>query len=129
MIQRRSSGVPFHRSDLRREVGHVRLDQGFSLGAGSRRAVGAIMARMIRVPQDARVKPRPFQASQPLDSGDVQHHPFDGEINHFVECILEGRESHAGIADAYRSHELCMAIDRSIAEGGRPVRLPLEGDG
>ena len=61
-----------------------------------------------------------------LDSADVHHHPFDAEINHFVECILADRESHCNIADAYRSHELCMAIDRSITEGGQPVRLPLE---
>jgi len=59
------------------------------------------------------------------DSGDVHHHPFDGEINHFVDCILEDRESHCNLADAYRTHELCMAIDRSIEEGG-PVKLPLE---
>jgi len=44
----------------------------------------------------------------------------------FVDCIREGRESHCNIADAYRTHEVCMAIDRSIAEGGRPVKLPLE---
>lgn len=60
------------------------------------------------------------------DSGDVNHHPFDGEINHFVECIREGRESHCNAADGYRTHELCLAIDRSIEEGGRPVKLPLE---
>jgi predicted dehydrogenase len=60
------------------------------------------------------------------DSGDVAHHPFDAEIDHFVECILQGRESHCNIADAYRTHELCLAIDRSIAEGGHVVRLPLE---
>jgi predicted dehydrogenase len=60
------------------------------------------------------------------DSGDVRHHPFDGEINHFVECICAGRESHCNVADGYRTHELCLAIDRSIEEGGRPVRLPLE---
>ncbi len=59
------------------------------------------------------------------DSGDVQHHPFDAQIDHFVECILEDRESHCNVADAYRTHELCMAIDRSLAEGGRVVRLPL----
>lgn len=59
------------------------------------------------------------------DSGDVAHHPFDGEIDHFVDCILAGRESHCNIADAFLSHEVCMAIDRSVAEGGRPVRLPL----
>jgi predicted dehydrogenase len=60
------------------------------------------------------------------DSADVYHHPFDAEIDHFVECILGDRESHCNIADAFRSHELCLAIDRSIEQGGRPVKLPLE---
>lgn len=60
------------------------------------------------------------------DSADVHHHPFDAEINHFVDCIREGRESHCNIADGYRTHELCLAIDRSIEQGGRPVKLPLD---
>ncbi len=60
------------------------------------------------------------------DSGDVYHHPFDAEIHHLVDCIREDRESHCNIADAFRSHELCLAVDRSIESGGRPVRLPLE---
>jgi UDP-N-acetyl-2-amino-2-deoxyglucuronate dehydrogenase len=60
------------------------------------------------------------------DSGDVGHHPFDGEIDHLVDCIRAGRESHCSIANGYRSHELCMAIDASIARGGQPVQLPLE---
>ncbi|MHC4401806.1 MAG: Gfo/Idh/MocA family protein [Planctomycetota bacterium] len=60
------------------------------------------------------------------DSADVRHHPFDAEMSHFAECILEDRESHCNMADAYRTHELCMAIDRSLAEGGLPVKLPLE---
>ncbi|MBU4273380.1 MAG: Gfo/Idh/MocA family oxidoreductase [Planctomycetes bacterium] len=59
------------------------------------------------------------------NSGDVHHHPFDAEINDLVDSILQGRESHCNVADAYKTHELCMAIDRSIAEGGRPVKLPL----
>jgi predicted dehydrogenase len=59
------------------------------------------------------------------DSADVHHHPFDAQINHFVDCIREGRESHCNVADSYRTHELCLAIDRSLAEGGKPVRLPL----
>lgn len=62
------------------------------------------------------------------NSGDVHHHPFNGEIDHFIDCIRTNRESHCNIADAYKTHELCMAIDRSIAQGGRPVSLPLEGD-
>lgn len=60
------------------------------------------------------------------NSADVHHHPFDAEIDDLVDCILQGRESHCNVADAYKTHELCMAIDRSIAEGGRPVRLPLQ---
>jgi predicted dehydrogenase len=59
------------------------------------------------------------------DSGDVHHHPFDAEVNHLVECIVEGRESHASIADAFHTHEFCIALDRSAAAGGAPVRLPL----
>ena len=59
------------------------------------------------------------------DSADVHHHPFDAQIDHFVDCILQGRESHCNVADSYRTHELCMAIDRSITEGGQVVRLPL----
>jgi len=60
------------------------------------------------------------------DSGDVDHHPFDAEMNHLVDCILHDRQSHSSIADAYHTHEVCMAIDRSLADGGRPVKLPLD---
>lgn len=60
-----------------------------------------------------------------LDTADVHHHPFDAEIGQFVDSILTGRESFATVADAYLSHELCLAIDRSVAEGGRPIPLPL----
>ena len=60
------------------------------------------------------------------DSGAVDHHSFDDEMSHLVDCIREDRPSHVDIADAYRTHEVCIAIDRSIAEGGKPVKLPLE---
>ncbi len=60
------------------------------------------------------------------DSGAVEHHPFDDEINHLVDCILRNEESHVNVADAYKTHEVCLAIDRSIELGGAPVRLPLE---
>jgi predicted dehydrogenase len=58
------------------------------------------------------------------DSGDVSHHPFQQEVDHFVECIETGKESHACVADAAKTHEICLAADLSAAEG-RPVRLPL----
>jgi len=59
------------------------------------------------------------------DSGSVHHHPFDAQINHFVDCIREDRESHCNIADAYKTHEICLAIDQSLAASGQPVKLPL----
>lgn len=59
------------------------------------------------------------------DSGAVDRHPFDAEVNHLVDCILQDRESPCSIADAYHTHEVCLAIDRSIAQNGAPVRLPL----
>lgn len=57
------------------------------------------------------------------DSGDVSHHPFQKEVDHFVECILSNQESHANVADTYKTHEICLAADLSAAEG-RPVSLP-----
>lgn len=60
------------------------------------------------------------------DSGAVDHHPFDAQMNHLVDCILQDRDSHCSIADAYYTHAVCLAIDRSLAEGGRPVKLPAD---
>ena len=59
------------------------------------------------------------------DTAEVTHHPFGGEIDHFVDCILAGRESHCSVADAVRTHEICFASEISANEG-RPVRLPLD---
>lgn len=56
------------------------------------------------------------------DSGDVTHHPFEGEIDHFVDCVLTGTESHVNLADAVKTHEVCLALTRS-AEEGRSVRI------
>jgi hypothetical protein len=59
------------------------------------------------------------------DSADVSHHPYDAMLAHFVGSIRSGEPAHADVADAYPSHEVCLAIDRSAADGGRAVRLPL----
>lgn len=56
------------------------------------------------------------------DSGDVAHHPFDGQIAHFLDCIQNDVESFVNLADAVKSHTICYAMDRS-AELGRPVRI------
>lgn len=58
------------------------------------------------------------------DSGDVEHHPFRGEIDHFVDCILDGKESFVNLEDAVRTHEVAIAFDAAAAKG-KPVRLPL----
>jgi predicted dehydrogenase len=55
----------------------------------------------------------------------VAHHPFQAEVDDLVAAILEDRPPLAALADAARSHEVCMAIDRSWAED-RPVTLPLQ---
>lgn len=59
------------------------------------------------------------------DSGDVTHHPFSFEVDHFVECIETNTESHCNVADAYVTQEVCLAADLSGKEG-KPVALPLK---
>jgi predicted dehydrogenase len=58
------------------------------------------------------------------DSGDVTHHPFEGEIDHLVDCILNDKESFVNVDDAVKTHEICLAAGISAQEG-RSVRLPL----
>jgi predicted dehydrogenase len=58
------------------------------------------------------------------DSAEVTHHPFQGEVDHFVGCIRGGKESHCSVADAVKTHEICLAADRAAATG-KLVRLPL----
>lgn len=57
------------------------------------------------------------------DSPDVSGHPFQGEIDYFVDCILNDREPFLSVASSL-STEAGLALDLS-AECGRPVKLPL----
>lgn len=59
------------------------------------------------------------------DSGAVTHHPFVPQIAHFMDCVLNGTESHCNVADAVKTHEICIAAELSKVEG-KPVRLPLK---
>jgi predicted dehydrogenase len=59
------------------------------------------------------------------DSGDVSHHPFPEEVDHFVDCILTGRKTIVDLDDAIKTFEIIEAADRSAAANGIPVRLPL----
>ena len=59
-----------------------------------------------------------------LDSGDVSHHPFKEMVDDLADALINDREARASIHEAYVSHEICLAIDRSI-ETGQAVTLPL----
>ncbi len=59
------------------------------------------------------------------DSGDVSHHPFQGEVDELVQCVLENRPTHIDVFDAQKTMEICLAADRSAERGGKPVRLPI----
>jgi predicted dehydrogenase len=59
------------------------------------------------------------------DSGDVAHHPFDGQIEALVAGILDNQPILPDLDDAVKTHEVIFAADRS-AETGKTVKLPLE---
>ena len=54
------------------------------------------------------------------DSGDVSHHPFQGEVSHFLDCIINDRRPFPDLDDAAKTQAVCFAADRS-AESGKPV--------
>ena len=58
------------------------------------------------------------------DSADVSHHPFQGQMDHFVECLLSDRESHCNLEDAILTHEVVFAAQECYRTGC-PVKLPL----
>jgi len=59
---------------------------------------------------------------QLVDSGDVAHHPYREQFEHFAACLDEGRDPHNSLADAFETHRVVYAADAS-AERGVPVRL------
>ena len=56
-------------------------------------------------------------------SADVAHHPFQGEIDELVSCVLDDRETHLSVFDAERTMRVCLAADASATQGGRPVKV------
>lgn len=56
-------------------------------------------------------------------SADVSHHPFQGEIDELVACVLDDRETHLSVFDADVTMRVCLAVDRSAARGGRTVKI------
>ena len=81
-------------------------------------------ARVLRHEGDDRYAEEELPGTRP-DSRDVSHHPFPQEIAALIDAVVEEREPEAaGLEDAVKTHELCIACDVAAAEG-RPVRLPL----
>ena len=57
------------------------------------------------------------------DSGAVSHHPFQELIDHLVECVLSGVESHDSLEVAINTHLACLAAEASAAEGSVSIQL------
>ena len=58
------------------------------------------------------------------DSGDVSHHPFEGEVAHLIDCLNRNRRPMVDLEDAAETTEVCLAAEMS-AQRRRPVTLPL----
>ena len=54
------------------------------------------------------------------DSGDVAHHPFQGEVSHFLDCIIDDKRPFPDLDDAAQTNAVCFAADLS-AQSGKPV--------
>jgi len=53
------------------------------------------------------------------NSGDVSHHPFADEIKEFTRAIIQGNVPRSDFFDAYKTMEVCFAIDESIRSGSK----------
>jgi predicted dehydrogenase len=86
---------------------------------------GAIRdARVYLHEGDDRFRQEEIPGNRP-DSREVSHHPFPQEISALVDAVVDQHEPEAaGLEDAVKTHELCIAADIAAAEK-RPVRLPL----
>ena len=47
------------------------------------------------------------------DSADVAHHPFEGEVAHFLDCIIEDKKPYPDLEDAAQTHAVCFAAELS----------------
>lgn len=56
------------------------------------------------------------------DSGDVDDHPYSGQLEYFVECIRDGKRPHNDLKNTAHVHRVVFAINEAIA-GKRVVKL------
>lgn len=58
-----------------------------------------------------------------VDSGDVKDHPYENQFHAYFDAIAAGKEMPlTSFWDAYKSHQLLFAADKSAATG-KPVKL------
>lgn len=57
------------------------------------------------------------------ESGDVAHHPFAGEISHFLDRIIAGCDGDPSLTHAIETARVCLAIDESAAQNGQAVAV------
>lgn len=58
------------------------------------------------------------------DTAEVTHHPFQGEIDHLVDCIMHDKTPMPDIKDAIKTHEIIFAAEQSLVER-KPIKVPL----
>ena len=56
------------------------------------------------------------------ESGDVLDHPYPPQVDHFVDCLLNNQDSFINFEEAFKTHRVMFAIEKSLAEA-RPVKL------
>lgn len=59
---------------------------------------------------------------QLVDSGDVAHHPYKEQFSYFAECLDAGKEPDNNAENAFETHRVAFAADKSAATG-KPVSL------
>ena len=57
------------------------------------------------------------------DSGDVNDHPYLGQLEYFVDCIRKGVRPHNDLASTAHVHEVMYAVQEAIRTG-RTVKVP-----
>ncbi|MGD9519509.1 MAG: Gfo/Idh/MocA family protein [Armatimonadota bacterium] len=63
-----------------------------------------------------------YLPSTRAESGDVLDHPYGPQVDHFVDCLLQGRDSDINVEEAFKTHRVMFAIEKALAEG-RPVKV------
>jgi len=53
------------------------------------------------------------------DSGDVDNHPYLGQLQYFVDCIRSGKRPHNDLASCAHVHEVMFAVQEAGRSGGR----------